>query len=276
MRTPLIVLLLSIGLLPVAAARGSQDASASTLELRVATLQLADVDEGLWEARRDQVLATLQELQPDVISIQQVRQQGRRNAACWLANRLRYSCDFITADPPSQDERHGGALLSRLPVEEDGITLLHPPGRYSAAGMLRISVGGQPLNIYLARLRPQQDDPAARQHQTDDLMAWITATAGGLPSIITGDFAAPTPELVRSTPGFQPARRSPSARPDTTARAVDGGHGLDVLFQVKHFSGLRQRVVQLPAAGEQPAMPLGMMATLRLQDPLPTSSSVSH
>ncbi|WP_369040138.1 endonuclease/exonuclease/phosphatase family protein [Stenotrophomonas maltophilia] len=236
--------------------------------LTVAALELPSRDEGQWKQRREQVLQLLTDLQPDVISVQQVLQQQGRNPACWLASRLRYSCDFVTADPPSQPLRHGNAMLTRLPVSEDGVTLLHPPGTFSAAGMMRLRLGGGEVNVYVARLRPDPDEATARQHQTSDLMTWIGATAEGMPSLIAGDFSASTVELVRSTPGFQPARRNPGGRPEAPAASGGGasGHGLDVLFQVKHFGGIRQQVIALPAEGDLPGLRLGVMATLRLQD----------
>ncbi len=236
-------------------------------QLTVAALELPSRDDAQWKQRREQVLQLLTELQPDVISVQQVLQQQGRNPACWLASRLRYSCDFVTADPPSQPLRHGNAMLTRLPVSEDGVTLLHPPGTFSAAGMMRLRMGEALLNVYVARLRPEPDEATARQHQTSDLMTWIGATSDGMPSLIAGDFAAATPELVRSTPGFQPARRNPGGRPDAPAASGGGasGHGLDVLFQVKYFGGIRQQAILLPADGDLPALRLGVMATLRLQ-----------
>ena len=248
-------------------------AASDVRQLTVAALELPSRDDAQWKQRREQVLQLLTELQPDVISVQQVLQEQGRNPACWLASRLRYSCDFVTADPPSQPLRHGNAMLTRLPVSEDGVTLLHPPGTFSAAGMLRLRLGEALLNVYVARLRPEADEASARQHQTSDLMAWIGATSEGLPSLIAGDFAAPTTELVRSTPGFQPARRNPGGRPDAAAANGGGasGHGLDVLFQVKHFGGIRQQAIDLPAAGDAPGMRLGVMATLRLQG-VPASS----
>ncbi len=235
-------------------------------QLTVAALELPSRDDAQWKQRREQVLQLLTELQPDVISVQQVLQQQGRNPACWLASRLRYSCDFVTADPPSQPLRHGNAMLTRLPVSEDGVTLLHPPGTFSA-GMMRLRMGEALLNVYGARLRPEPDEATARQHQTSDLMTWIGATSDGMPSLIAGDFAAATPELVRSTPGFQPARRNPGGRPDAPAASGGGasGHGLDVLFQVKYFGGIRQQAILLPADGDLPALRLGVMATLRLQ-----------
>ncbi len=232
-------------------------------QLTVAALELPGRDDAQWKLRREQVAQLLTELQPDVISVQQVLQQQGRNPACWLASRLRYSCDFVTADPPSQPLRHGNAMLTRLPVSEDGVTLLHPPGTFSAAGMMRLKLGASLLNVYVARLRPDPDEAIARQHQTSDLMTWISATADGMPSLIAGDFSASTVELVRSTPGFQPARRNPGAPAASGGGA--SGHGLDVLFQVKHFGGIRQQPILLPADGDLPGLRLGVMATLRLQ-----------
>lgn len=274
MRADFTSLLLCLGLLSTGGALAVPALPAPALpvpaELSVATLVLPAADEADGERRREQMVQVLEALRPDVISVQGVVQEGRRNPACWLAQRLRYSCDFITADPPSQPERHGSAMLSRLAVSEDGVTLLHPPGRYSAAGMMRIAIGATQVNVYTARLRPEPADAAARQHQTNDLMAWIAATAEGHPSVIAGDFAAPTDELVRSTPGFQPARRNPSARieriPGLPASSGGSGHGMDVLFQVKSFSGLRQKRIELGAEGALPALALGTLAVLRLQE----------
>ena len=178
----------------------SANGDAEPRQLTVAALELPSRDDAQWKLRREQVAKLLTELRPDVISVQQVLQQQGRNPACWLASRLRYSCDFVTADPPSQPLRHGNAMLTRLPVSEDGVTLLHPPGTFSAAGMMRLKLGEALVNIYVARLRPDPDETTARQHQTSDLMTWIGATAEGMPSLIAGDFSATTVELVRSTP----------------------------------------------------------------------------
>ncbi|WP_181452406.1 endonuclease/exonuclease/phosphatase family protein, partial [Stenotrophomonas maltophilia] len=131
-------------------------------QLTVAALELPSRDDAQWKQRREQVAQLLTDLQPDVISVQQVLQQQGRNPACWLASRLRYSCDFVTADPPSQPLRHGNAMLTRLPVSEDGVTLLHPPGTFSAAGMMRLKLGEALVNIYVARLRPDPDEAPAR------------------------------------------------------------------------------------------------------------------
>ena len=232
--------------------------------LKVATLELPAQDEEQWLQRRDQVVQLLEALQPDVIAVQRVQQdRNRNNPACWLAVRLRYSCDFATADPPSVPLRQGSAMLSRLAVAEDGVTLLHPPGRFSAAGMLRVTLGDALVNVYVASLRPEPDEAAVRRHQTSDLLTWIGATSDGLPSVIAGDFSASTAELVSSAPGFQPARRNPGEKADAPATpATPRGHGLDVLFQVKHFSGVSVDVVKLEGLEDR----LGILATLQLED----------
>ncbi len=223
----------------------------------VASLRLPGEDQG-WPDRRDQVLALLQTLQPDVIAVQQVLQTpDRLNPACWLAKRLRYSCDFVTADPPSHPSRRGNAMLTRLPVLEDGVTLLHPPDEFSAAGMLRLQLGQDAINVYFARL-PGDDAPARRRHQAGDLMAWIAATADGLPSLIAGDFAAGTAELALQAPGFRPAL----APRDT--RAAPRAHGQDVLYQHDRFADATLQPVQLPDDDGNTPLRLGVLVSLRL------------
>ncbi|WP_409476731.1 endonuclease/exonuclease/phosphatase family protein [Stenotrophomonas sp. Y-13] len=234
--------------------------------LRIASLRLPQ-DSAQWERQRGRILDLLADLRADVIAVQDVRQSpGAPNAACWLATRLSYSCDFITADPPSHAQRRGSALLAGLDVIEDGLTLLHGPGQLTAAGMQRARLQRQAVNIYVARIAPEGNDPEVRARQAADLLAWIGATDADQPSLVVGEFSAPTDELVRQLPGFQPARRNPSAR-QPAAAGTSGGrpHGLDVLYQVRSFADVAQQAVALAPTGEEPApLVLGVMTTLRL------------
>ncbi len=242
----------------------------------VANLRLP-IDEQSWADQREPLLALLQDLQPDVIVVQQVLQTADQpNPACWLANRLRYSCDFVTADPPSQPLRRGSAMLSRHPLIEDGITLLHPPGQYAAAGMLRLQLEEGVVNVYAARLWPDDNTAAARLQQIAGLTNWITATADGLPSMIAGDFSAPADQLVRQMPGFQPARKNPvDPGSNTPAAAAGAGHGLDVLYQVRQFAGISRRPIRLPDSDPDAAPPLGILVTLRLAAPVKAATAES-
>ena len=233
--------------------------------IKVANLRLPESGE-IWTGQRDRIAALIQDLRPDVIVVQDVRQLANTpNPACWLGSRLKYSCDFVSADRPSQPVRRGNAVLTRLQAQQDGITLLHGDDAPTAAGMQRLQLQQAQLNIYAASMCPGDNNPVARGHQAADLRSWMDATADGLPSLIIGDFAAPTEELVRQLPGYQPARRNPSNRRGDARLASDAQHGLDVLYQVRSFADITQQAIQLPATDAQSAPePLGMMATLRI------------
>ena len=233
--------------------------------IKVANLRLPDSGE-IWTGQRERIAALMEELRPDVIVVQDVRQLASTpNPACWLGTRLKYSCDFISADRPSQPVRRGNAVLTRLQAQQDGITLLHGDDAPTAAGMQRLQLQQAQLNIYAASMCPSDNSSVARGHQAADLRSWMDATADGLPSLIIGDFAAPTEELVRQLPGYQPARRNPSTRHGEARLSADSQHGMDVLYQVRSFADITQQQVRLPASDAQPATePLGMMATLRI------------
>lgn len=230
---------------------------APTASLRVASLRLP-ADPQQWLDRREEVRELLEQLQPDVIAAQELLQTpDRLNPACWLAKRLRYSCDFVTADPPSHPRRRGNAILSRIPVIEDGVTLLHPPDEFSAAGMLRMQAGAETVNVYVARLPPGAEAAERRAHQTKDLMAWIRATDGGFPSVIAGDFSTRARELESRLPGFRSSRH---AAADSARRPLAQG----VLYQSDRFPAAALEMIEVPASATGPALPLGVLMTLQL------------
>ena len=240
-------------------------AEPTTPVIKIASLRLPAAAEA-WVDNRDRIATLLEELRADVIVVQDVHQTADTvNPACWLGGRLKYSCDFISPDRPSQPERHGSAVLSRLTALEDAITLLHGDQALAVAGMQRLQLRQAQLNLYVARMRPDDNSANARGHQAADLRSWMDATSDGLPSLIVGDFAAPTDELVRQLPGFQPSRRNPTAqRRDGRPGTGDTAHGMDVLYQVRSFADIRQQTIALPAGEAGAAVPMGMMATLRV------------
>ena len=160
--------------------------------LSVAVLSLAG-GRDLWSEHRNDVLALLKHLHPDVIALRDVVQTAEMsNQASWLAARLGYSCDFITADPPSHMLRVGNALLTRLSVRSDALTLLQPAELAGTAGMIQLVVDGTVLDVYLPRLYPgdlqQADDEVAaiRAAQLHDLKHWIKAISGTTPTLVIG------------------------------------------------------------------------------------------
>ncbi|MCD9086868.1 endonuclease/exonuclease/phosphatase family protein [Stenotrophomonas sp. SY1] len=241
-------------------------AEPATPVIKIASLRLPTAAEA-WTDNRERIVELMQGLQADVIVVQDVHQSGdTANPACWLGGRLKYSCDFISSDRPSQPERHGSAVLSRLTALEDAITLLHGDQTPAAAGMQRLQLNQAQLNLYVARMRPGENSTVARGHQAADLRSWMDATSDGLPTLIVGDFAATTDELVRQLPGFQPMRRNPSAyRRDARAGKADNEHGMDVLYQVRSFADISRRPIELTTGSEADApLVLGMLATLRV------------
>ena len=68
-------------------------------------------------------------------------------------------------------------------------------------------------------------------------------------------------------PGFQPARRNPSARRSEARPSENNEHGMDVLYQVRSFADIKQQTIVLPPGEAGTAMPMGMMATLRITRP---------
>ncbi|MBO9874139.1 MULTISPECIES: endonuclease/exonuclease/phosphatase family protein [Xanthomonas] len=249
--------------------------------LTVVTLTLAgdphapqDGDD--WSARRERIVVALQRLHPDAIALQEVVQTPEiPNQAQWLAARLGYHCHFISPDPPSRSQRRGNALLTRLPVLEEAETLLHPLEDYSVAGLVRVDLHGQPVNLYFTRLHAARDGGASRREQAEDLMAWIDATAEGVPSLLAGGFfaTARAPELAPLAARFEDGSvRGESARNRIDVRAPGTAAAADhVFFERGHFRPLHGARLFAPAPDLPAAGARGLLMALQPLDPMPTS-----
>ncbi|WP_369981069.1 endonuclease/exonuclease/phosphatase family protein [Xanthomonas bundabergensis] len=254
-----------------------------TATLSVVSLNL-EQDRNDWPARRVRLVDALQRLQPDAIALQEVLQTAQLpNQAQWLAAQLGYHCHFISADPPSRPQRRGNALLTRLPVLEEAETLLHPFEDYSVAGLVRVDLHGQPVNLYFTRLHADRDGGASRREQADDLMAWIDATAEGVPSLLAGGFfaAADAPELAPLSARFgDSAARLRGARGDAARTGLDprvfalAAQADHVFFERNRFRPLRSaRVLErTPGATRGTADPRGLLVALQPLDPPPADA----
>ncbi|MDL5366259.1 endonuclease/exonuclease/phosphatase family protein [Xanthomonas sp. NCPPB 2654] len=248
--------------------------------LSVVSLNL-EQDRNDWPARRVRIVDALRRLQPDAIALQEVLQTPELpNQAHWLAAQLGYHCHFISADPPSRPQRRGNALLTRLPVLEEAETLLHPFEDYSVAGLVRVDLHGQPVNLYFTRLHAERDGGANRREQADDLMAWIDATAEGVPALLAGGFfaAADAPELAPLAARFGDSdARLRGARAEEAPR-----NGLDprvfalpaqadhVFFERGRFRPLRStRLLPRAPGAARGADPRGLLVALQPLDPPP-------
>lgn len=205
-------LLLCAGLLPSILATASQFGAGTPADdaepgFSLVTLNLYH-DRDDWPKRRVQIVATLRQLQPDAIALQEVLQDADLpNQAAWLAQELGYESHFVTTDPPSRVRRYGIALLTHGSLLEDGETLLHPLEDHRTAGFARVLAGERPLNLYFTHLYWAPDGAATRSQQLADLLAYVEATAGDTPSVIVGDFnaEADSPELAGLQPHWEDA-----------------------------------------------------------------------
>ncbi len=213
--------------------------------LTIVTLNLAQ-ERDAWPTHGERLVEALQRLHPDAIAVQEVLQTpDMPNQAQWLAARLGYHCHFISPDPPSRPQRRGNALLTHLPVLEEAETLLHPSEDYSVAGLVRVELHGQALNLYFTRLHAARDGSANRREQVDDLMTWIHATAEGVPSLLAGGFfaAARAPELAPLATHFDDGAirvRNETPRNNLDLRLLKSAQTTNnVFFERGHFRPLR-------------------------------------
>lgn len=209
-------------------------------------------DKADWPKRRVQIADTLQRLRPDAIVLQEVIQTDTvANQAAWLADQLGYAHHFVTIDPPGRSVRYGNALLTphRIVLRDD--VRLAPAEDARTAGWLRIDVRGRLVNIYATHLHHTDTGASTRERQIADLVAFISRTAGQVPSIVAGDFnaAADAPELAALRSRFSDSFgvMHPDAGPDTTTlnRAwFDAPRRIDhVFFEHAHLRPLRSDIL---------------------------------
>lgn len=162
-------------------------------------------DQQDWPTRLGMIVDGLHDLNADVICLQEVLQkEDLPNQAQILADRLGYRMYFSSIDPEDAVKRYGNAILTRHPVVESNWKALEPKNDYRTVAHVRIDVGGQPVNIYNTHLHHTPEGIAIRQRQAEDVMAFIEATRGNAPVILTGDFnaLADAPELSVLRDGF--------------------------------------------------------------------------
>lgn len=237
-------------------------------------------DKDDWPKRRVQIVRTLKELQPDVITLQEVLQhRSLQNQARWLASELGYEWYFISGDPVGSPSRYGNAVLTRHPVTRRGMRLLQPLDDSRTVGFVRIDLQGSPLNVYVTHLHWTDAGAAIRARQVADLMAYMDATSGGIRSLVAGDFnaVADAPELASLRRDFVDTYGSLHPVADTVSsstlnlkyfapRRID-----HVFFQRNLFQPLVSEIVfdRPDAAGTWASDHFGLYAELRLSGDAP-------
>lgn len=194
--------------------------------LRVMQLNAGSFYEPGWERRRDEIVAWINRVAPDVICLQEIWQSDTiTNTGTWLAEHA--DGDWHQAfggialpakRSPDPSVLFGSAMLSRWPIDESELHMMtigpstgRPKGR--TWGLLRAKTAG--LDLFSVHLAPAPDETDHRQAQVlaiDELIATTVKEAPfdshgerrpGMPVVVCGDFnAEPDSDEIRFLSGF--------------------------------------------------------------------------
>ena len=163
---------------------------------------------GNWEARAGAITHALETLRPDLVCLQEVWQEGKRNQAALLAERLGMQHAFAL-DRTEGGVDQGVALLSRWPltgVEHRALPV--PAGAAPANVALRAVVQGPrgPLLLATTHLTPYPHRSEYRELQVRALVEFLAELKRESPiGIVAGDFnAAPDADEIRLLTGRRP------------------------------------------------------------------------
>ncbi len=185
---------------------------------------------GPWRERAAAIAATLAREAPDIICLQEVWDDGRRNFAAELADGLGYAHAYAPGARPNGIHM-GNAILSRWPIKtREAIALHDEPGAEEMRVALRADVAGPTgtIPVFCTHLNYLPYHSAIRQKQVADLLAFIKRSPrGALPAILAGDFNAdPMSDEIRMITGRAAAPVSGIALFDSWDHCHPGAPGL--------------------------------------------------
>ena len=193
--------------------------------LRVVQLNVDSLVSPLWPQRRHEIVAWLDELQPDVACLQEIWQDDRHpNTGGWIADHAvgDWLWEFGGFAPPDPDAvgadpslRFGSAILSRWPF--DAVELMSLPVCHDESGPSHVTLRppalppGMPfellhvrtagIDVYSTHLQPLPAQAAHRVQQVlfiDDAVGRTCDPSASMPPILCGDFnAEPTSDEIR-------------------------------------------------------------------------------
>ena len=192
------------------------------MNLRLATLNL-EQDHKRWELRRELIVDQWAHLRPDFFAVNEIHipeQTGR-----WLQRAARSRLDLTYSLVQQSKAGDDGA------VQGEGLLARHPPIEtanldYRSHDCVALVAGFELdrrlLDIYVTHLIAARVGESARQHQVEQLLAWIAKRDDADATVVCGDFnAAPDQPSVRlMAEVFQATQFAPTAF--TPLRAQDG------------------------------------------------------
>lgn len=222
--------LLALGMAVLVLAAGctdDTDAPRESASFSVVTLNIWH-NRADWPQRLEVIVEGLREVDPDAICLQEVLQhEDLPNQAQTLAERLGYHVYFSSTDPEDGPKRYGNALLTRDSMATTHWTALEPTSDYRTAAHARVSLGGQPVDLYCTHLHHTQEGDSIRARQVRDLLAFVDSTRSAAPVILAGDFnAAPQAPSMQQLTQAGYVDVYGTLHPDTavTTLNVDVGH----------------------------------------------------
>ena len=195
--------------------------------LRIVQLNAGSLLEPGWDQRRLEIVAWLEQLQPDVVCLQEIWEDAtHENTAGWLVDHLDLEhwafggAAFGEEMWPDPSLQFGSAVLSRWPVDEWAYHRL-PVGRNPDAlargvpwELLHVRTAG--LDVFSTHLAPAPQHGRHRQRQVVVIDEVIARARGdrdvvgpfgtrreAMPAILCGDFnAEPESDEIRFLNGF--------------------------------------------------------------------------
>ncbi|HEX2063274.1 MAG TPA: endonuclease/exonuclease/phosphatase family protein [Acidimicrobiales bacterium] len=161
--------------------------------LRVMTLNIWNLS-GPWEERRGEIVAWLDEVEPDVVCLQEVVQSEDQDQAEWLADAA--AVDYHVAFGGSLDfggGQFGNAVLSRWTVEESHNAQL--PYDADRGDMQRTVLHARTrgMDVFSTHLTHLKHAGALREAEVAELVRVVEQRAAddaAVPPVVAGDFNA--------------------------------------------------------------------------------------
>jgi endonuclease/exonuclease/phosphatase family metal-dependent hydrolase len=160
---------------------------------------------GPWEARQPAIQATIARLDPDVVALQEVWDDGTDNLAAILGERLGYHHAYAST-LESDGVKFGNAVLSRWPIAgHEWRPLPAPDDLDEQRTVLRADIDGPrgPIQLFCTHLNWRFDQSHVRQDQVRAIALFVKdSPERTFPPILCGDFNAdPESDEIRMLTG---------------------------------------------------------------------------
>lgn len=163
----------------------------ATRVLRVLTLNIWSRNH--WSERRDDIVAWIEHLQPDVVGLQEVDRAAEDCQATWLGEQTGLATAFGGNDRPG-GRLFGNAVLSRFPLlgtERRDLTTAGLPGEGRLCLRATLDAPWGPTHVYTTHLNYLFDHGFVRERQVQEIAAFIGESGHeAFPPVLVGDLNA--------------------------------------------------------------------------------------